>query len=1341
MSVYLQRTCTEAKVEGNRGLSKGIEDYREASAYVLLGDPGAGKTEVLKHEAIATGGEYISARDFLAFHPRKEWKEKVLFIDGLDETRAGEGDRRTALERIRSRLDEIGQPQFRLSCREADWLGASDREALARVSPTGAVLTLHLDPLTEQQILLFLEDKLGTGEAAAFIQAARAHGLDALLNNPQTLNLLVDALRGYQWPDSRASTYELACKQLTKEANREHRNAKRSRYVPTESVLDAAGYLSAVTLLVDNPEIQIEEAEPDHLSLAVIRGTNELPFDDALQTRLFKSAGGERFSLVHRTVAEFLAARWLAVLVEKRGTPLGRVLSLMTGADGGVVAGLRGLHAWLALHCATRRHELIENDPLGVVLYGDVRSFAPEDKRHVLECLKKKAIEYEGFRWEDWSASPFGALSTREMLPYFQVILRSQSRDPADQALIDCVVDAVRYGEILPELADPLLMIVRDATLWPKVRHGALRAFARVAAGNRQTELRKLADDVRSGEVEDAEDELLGILLEILYPVAITSKEIFRYLHQPKNENLIGHYFTFWVHRLPRVAPDTELPILLDALLESRPVLDSAKQKYLLRELVGKLLVRGLGAAGDMVPAERLYGWLGIGLDKYHHSFLNKEQAGQISEWFAARPNRYKEVLAHCEKACIGADDMGYRLSRCRAYLYGSEVPKDLAQWYLTRAESAPNERIGEAFFENAASMLFFGRDDCGLSLELLQEWVKGRPEYRSALDKLLYCEIPDWRLESARQHRESLDREAKNRREWNDDFRHHLAAIKEGSADPEVLRNLALAYFGRYYEAVGDSPRERLDSFLEHDQELVESALSGLKNCLQRNDLPTVAEIVELGTRGLVYTIGLPCLAGAQEIAKDNPKDILSLQDEMLARLVCFGITNVSSDERAWFRVLVKERPELVASVLVTYGTTMSEVSKRHVFGISSLSMDEDYAEVAAHAVLPLLNAIPPRARKLTEELEVLLKAGIRYLEKGKFVELIRHRLKDIHMDIRQHVYWIAAGFVMDPKEFEPIVFNCVKGSGPRRRYLAAFFRGETRMLGSAQIPATGLGALIRIFGPICSPERPEGAHWVSPTMETANLTQALISRLGGIPDNEAGVELERLLSDPELAAWRRALRHVREEQRVLRREASYRRPTLDQVRKTLDNCEPANAADLAALAADHLRELRHWIRHGNTDFYKQFWNIDSRGKAVDPRIEDSCRDLILDKLRDRLGVFKIDCQPEGHYADDKRADIRVSFGGSAGFHVPIEVKRDKHPDLWTAIHEQLIALYTRDPGAEGNGIYLVFWFGGKDVPAPPTGIKPKSAEELEQRLIELLTPQEQRLIRVCVLDVAAHR
>ena len=77
----------------------------------------------------------------------------------------------------------------------------------------------------------------------------------------------------------------------------------------------------------------------------------------------------------------------------------------------------------------------------------------------------------------------------------------------------------------------------------------------------------------------------------------------------------------------------------------------------------------------------------------------------------------------------------------------------------------------------------------------------------------------------------------------------------------------------------------------------------------------------------------------------------------------------------------------------------------------------------------------------------------------------------------------------------------------------------------------------------------------------------------------------------------------------------------------------------------------------------------------------------------------------------EDKRSDIKVSFGGATRFNVPIEIKKDNHDDLWTAIREQLVARYVRDPGTEGYGIYLVFWFCSKGIRPPPDGKKPRSA------------------------------
>ncbi len=191
-----------------------------------------------------------------------------------------------------------------------------------------------------------------------------------------------------------------------------------------------------------------------------------------------------------------------------------------------------------------------------------------------------------------------------------------------------------------------------------------------------------------------------------------------------------------------------------------------------------------------------------------------------------------------------------------------------------------------------------------------------------------------------------------------------------------------------------------------------------------------------------------------------------------------------------------------------------------------------------------------------------------------------------------------------------------------------------------------------------------------------------------------------------------------------------------IEQVRRTLDNGPPANAGDLAALLVDRLRGIAEEIRTSNTNDWRLFWNEGPRREPIAPKHENSCRGALLSRLRDRLPPG-VDAQPEGHYADDRRADVRVACGD---FNVPIEVKKDSHRDLWSAVRDQLIARYAQDPATDGYGIYLVLWFG-EDGPPPPDGRPNRSAGELETRLTESLSAAEARRIVVCVIDVGRPR
>ena len=1185
MILFVHRTCTKLDPKTGETTTLSLKELRELNAYVLLGDPGMGKTVAFKQEADASDGRYLTARDLQALG-RPEWKNKTLFIDALDETRAGAGDGRTALDRIRAILEQLGRPRFRLACRAADWLGASDRDALARVAATDEITVVHLDPLSDEQILAILRDRQQSAET--FLNSAKQHGLGDLLKNPQTLAMLIEAVSGGQWPVSREQTYELACLQLTKELNSEHRQAKRGGTPPApDQLLNAAGYLCAIQLLAALLGYALDEdvADKDFVVPDSLNPSSALPLRAALKTKLFKSSGEERLTPVHRSVAEYLGARYLAAQVEHYGLPLGRVLALMRGADGGIVAGLRGLHAWLAVHCRSQRIKLIDNDPLGVVLYGDVRNFPVSDKQHLLTALHQEAKQYSAFRWENWSASPFGAFATADMVPIFRAKLTATSRDEADQALVGCVLDALRYGAPLPELASELLAIVCDATYGPQTRTGALRAYLHIAP-EPVSALLPLLEEIRCGKIEDRDDELLGILLNFLYPAYIPISQLVNDLHDPKAPSLLGAYRMFWTYQLPKK--------------------------------------------------------------------ISAEDAAFLENEFNRKPPR-------------------------------------------TRME-----------------------------IELLWHCI--------SLGKIEGQQLPTVDISDQQSQQEKI---SKNKTEWLQYFHELRPTIRDATVHPQVLYELALAYFD---ETKGNSPQERLENFLNNDRELIEAAFEGFKAALFRSDLPEVKDIVKLKIKGKIHYIHPPCMAGMDLIWRDKPESLLTLPDSQLTRMLAFYYTFAAGDNPAWIKSLVHNRPDLVSKVLIAYVLPMLRANKEYVTGLYALAYDKTYTEVARLAILDLLTEYPLRSRKnQLQQLKYLLVTGFKHLDRSKFLGLIEKKLTFDSMDAAQRIYWLACGLAVAPQQYETILAQYVGKSQTRSRHLAGFFHDDNnKWLTYQDLPETSLGLLIKLLGPDCHPERPRGdARLLSPAMPTAKVVRTFISRLGSMPSDTAAGELRRLLALPKLSLWFKYLRHAQQTQRVSQRETLFPYPSTAEVCLSLANLQPANAADLAALALEYLRELADEIRHGNTDVYKNYWNEDSNGKPTTLKPENSCRDILLGKLRSRLAKLNIDAQPEGHYADDKRADIRVSYvSAGKSFNVPIEIKKEQHANLWRAIHEQLVAKYTRDPGADGHGIYLVFWFGGKNMPPAPAGPKPHSAKELEDRLISLLTLEERKQIDVCVID-----
>lgn len=1333
---HVPRTCTAKKMDdGEESLPRPIADFRDRAAYVLLGEPGSGKSTLFKEEADNTdNGLYISARDFIDLD-QNEWRDKTLFIDGLDEARAGKDDARTPLGAIRGKLSKLDCKCFRISCREADWLGSPDTNDLAKISPNQVITILHLNSLSSDDIEQILSNDQRVPDSNGFIEKAEQIGLSGLLNNPQTLDMLINAVKGGNgWPISKQEVYELACKQLASEFNSDHA-VTQTATIP--QLIQAAGFLCAVQLIANISGFTEGQAGEGRISLKELTIPNGLQIQAALKTRLFNKTGNNEFSYIHRSVAEYLAAQFIAERF-KQGLLINRVLALTSGFDGGIVAALRGLMAWLSVHSEQVRDRLIEIDPVGVIVNGDALLFPRPAKSQLFHALIKEA-KSTSFPNRDWHTTAFSAITTRDMADELIEILNNQSRSDGEQFLLHCLLRGLSCSEPIAEIKASLLTIIRDNSYWESTRSNALYAFFHQYPEDLDS-LLLLADDIRQGKIEDTENGLMENLLDKLFPEKITAFNIFQYLLPQKNNRVISYHY-FWRTELPRRLTETDLAVILDQLSElSSDFLESVHENFIV-DTVGQLLIQGLQVHGLSISAERLYRWLSIGIDKYDRCRFALEQRQQIANWFDSHPDCYLAVISAGLKQIKEFKNINWEIRKIFSRLHGATPPINIAQWWLNQALSETDNKLSCAYFEQAFITLYNQQNDTGLSLDYFVNWLEDHSEYLETYQHLTYYEIPDWRYEhinSEKTWAAERDEELSKKLTY---LHEHQAQIADGSAPPHIFNQLAIA-FNHLVQTNGKSHEERLAEYLNNDEILINTAKTGLRKILQRTDLPPPLEIYTSAAKSKYHYIRLPFLVCMDTLYQENPAMLETLSDELLSKAVAFCFAEGTSHEN-WLKSLCQSRPELVSRLFIDYVTALLAAKSQFIHGLHNLAYDPGFKKIAKLTVMPLLNKYPVRGYKNhVTHLHYLLDAAIANINRQELLTLIEKKLACKGMDLAQHIYWLATGLVIAPEVYEAKTKQTALGKSERINRLSYFLYPSfaSKMYDRYDFPVSTIGMLIELFAPRCNPVWPRGGGTVTREMEERDYVQFLLNSLAYNPGEEGAVILADLLSQPKLSAWHTQIQSAQQTQQLSRREALFKHPNAAQAINTLSDLKPANVADLAALTVDCLDQLSKKMHGSSNDSYKQFWNVDSNGKPTTYRVENICRDYLYGQLKASLAKYDIQVDLEVHHAKAKRADLELSFirdGKTIKF--PIEIKCDYNKDLWKTIHEQLIPFYTIAPETEGRGLFLVIWFNHEKLPIHPHGLPPpKSAEQLAAMLKDIMTPQEQKLIDIFVLDVS---
>lgn len=584
--------------------------------WVLLGEPGAGKTTAFKS---ALGQDLPDAVPFPG-------EAGVVWVDGAEL-----GDAAWAEELIGAHLkalpantdtgsgpaagltvviDQLDESPFIL--RLAQWLrrclvGRDVRTLRVWVAcrtaeyPAGLTKVLEdllgscmvgdLAPLTRDDVV---ELVTSTGEdAAVFLDAVTASAVGVLASIPLTLKVLLSAYckDPASLREEPRRIFELGMSALADEHDDDRTRAWSVTTV--EQRVAIAARIATHLLLSGRRAIHIRWAgnqSDEAIPLGELVGASEVagagPFEvtkamveETLATALFSRTAGGTAVFAHSSFAAFLAARHLAARVRAEVPIPQRQLAgvfLVSAPDEDTAAipeHLREAAAWLLAHCPEDVEWLVAADPEGLVAHTGVIT-SPTLRALLVDGLLRRAdrIELSDRSWQRarWQLTHPGLAA--QLSDVLTSLADARTDEWTDFARARLAV-RLAHEASLPDLAEPLLVVVEDPRWSVVVRLRAVKAAMNASTALAVPRLRALLAELTpsiAGEPAattaehdgNEQDRLVATVLQVLWPDHLPLREVLPHIRPVNALTTDGNYWA-QVHDFPRHVADPDLPELV----------------------------------------------------------------------------------------------------------------------------------------------------------------------------------------------------------------------------------------------------------------------------------------------------------------------------------------------------------------------------------------------------------------------------------------------------------------------------------------------------------------------------------------------------------------------------------------------------------------------------------------------------------------------------------------------------------------------------------------------------------------------------------------------------------
>ncbi|HIE4006150.1 TPA: NACHT domain-containing protein [Stenotrophomonas maltophilia] len=1278
---------------------------------VILGEAGMGKSHLLEGISTVPGCSICTARQLINCQdPSKLLNDaEILVIDALDEVSTHkDGD---AIGLVLIQLGRLGYPRFALSCRVADWRGATGTEAI-REQYSLQPLELHLEPFSEDDAASFLSTNLGRERALSVIQHFRLRGLSELLGNPQTLQLIARVATISALPETRGDLFDKAIELL----RLEHRESKISRQPSRAIGLDAAGAAFATLILTGNEGITRStipfagEGDIPIAEVASLPGGSAI--DAVLDTRLFKALGANRFSYWHRRIGEFLGAQWLA---KNADTPRKRrrLMSLFHGY-GLVPSSLRGLHAWLARDPALAQ-EVIERDPLGIAEYGDADSLTSAQARLFFNALQRLGEINPLFY--DWGHPSAKGIFQPAIIGDIQQAITSPDAPFSFRLFL---VKAIKGAPSIAAFDADLRSLLLDPETAFSIRSAAAETLATTEIGDDSWQhitqlLRALGDD-------DSVRLAVEILETVGFHVANDATIVELVIANAVSEERISGV----IYPLETQLPDDRIDSVLSVLAQQACTLGPPHERagdMVLTDFAYSLVTRRMTTGG--VSAEQLWAWL----EPFDATSGYRSDRRQALEQLIRGDDSLRRSIQRLVLLELPGDQNILRRAHSlyrRSYGFvvsGEDV--------ITLLQSLDPDSEGDERWRDVVQLITHNTQEGAEVRSTAKRFASHRLEIVEWIDQLANPPTPEWEVEqSSRRALSKLKREHE-RSEHRRKYKANLNKVLKGCYGWVIQP--AKAYLNLFRDIDETLPaHKRVAEWLGH--EIAEATHRGFEAFILL-DPPshTAADIAVALSEGKMYDADYIIVAGlAERIRNGVPLSDLTTERVMAG---LFALRRSKVDDHSGIKGLVEVveseivRRGLLEEAMRLYHEPQLKARCDHVSGLYSLMRDDKYSALATDLALEWLHEFQDLPADVEEELIVRAVRSGRY---SKLRELVARR--DGMIDRRRRCSWDAVGLLVD--------FNSAKDRLAKATIEPELLWSMRDVAGGSSRESSGslyghvhiewMVSTFRSLWPMV--DYPVGG-WsgTSNPWDASDYLVRLLRRLGGDPSESAAQVLDALGQLPA-DTYTNVVRSIASEQAMLRVESKYSPPPLCAIERILTDSAPVAVDDLQAFMMEELSIVQAKITSDDAESWRGFFSDNGT-----PYPEERCRDHLLGLLRQGCAGLHLD--PESHVAGDKEVDITCSVGN---LRIPIDIKGQWHPELWRGADTQLDRLYATDWRAGMRGIYLVLWFGVRPEPnkrltTPGNGkARPGTPTELRHALVESSRAAQEGRAAIFVLDLA---